>query len=141
MARARPLQRLLDGSLQGITDRARMLDRLTAEVRRLLPEVGAHCQVANIRGDELILQVDSPAWATRLRYQGKALVGQLRRRGFPELKTVRVRVAPPARSSPPPYRRARLSPSSGELLRQTAAAVDDDALRAALERLASRAGE
>ena len=141
MARARPLQRLLDGSLQEIAERARLLDRLTAEVRRLLPEAGAHCQVANLRGGELIVQVDSPAWATRLRYQGKALVGQLQRRGFPELKTVRVRVAPQGGPKPAPARRARLSSSSGELLRQTAAAVDNEALRAALERLANRAGE
>jgi len=141
VARARPLQRLLDGPLQEIAERARLLDRLTTEVRRLLPEVGAHCRVANLRGSELVVQVDSPAWATRLRYQGKALVGQLQRRGFPELKTVQVRVAPQGRPPSPPRRRARLSASSGELLRQTAASVDHEALRIALERLAGRAEE
>lgn len=139
MAPARPLQRLLDGSLQELTERARMLGRLTAEVRRLAPEIGRHCRVANLRAGMLVIQVDSPAWATRLRYQGPALVRQLRRRGHSEIQEVRIQVAPEAGPQAPAPRRPRLSPASGELLQQTADAVEGDALRAALRRLAGRA--
>lgn len=139
MAAARPLQRLLDGSLQELTERARMLGRLTAEVRRLAPEIGRHCRVANLRAGMLVIQVDSPAWATRLRYQGPALVRQLQRRGHSEVQEVRIQVAPEAGPRVPAQRRPRLSSASGELLQQTADAVEGDALRAALRRLAGRA--
>lgn len=140
MASGQDLRQYLDAGLHALTTRARQLERLDGEVRRLLPELGGHCRVANVRRGTLVLQADSPAWASRLRYQTRSLLGQLQHRGYANLNAVQVRIAPATAERRPPPRRARLSNASGELLRQTAEDLDNPALRAALRRLARRAG-
>ena len=67
-----------DPQLDGLLERARWLavqSRLFAEA--LPRELSGHCRLANIRDDLLVVLVDSPAWATRLRMLGPSLLSEL----------------------------------------------------------------
>jgi hypothetical protein len=143
---ARAAASLLTGGgpgLRCLLERAAELQRLTEAVRALLPmPLDEHCRAASLHGDALVLVCDSPAWATRLRYQAPSLLDELQRRCGLRARTLRVRVSP--EETPPiapPRRRLRLSAASAELLEQTAQATEDTALRAALLRLARRGEE
>jgi hypothetical protein len=143
MSTPRPVNNLLnagDGTIGRLMERARWLDELTDELRRHLnPSVAAHCRIANLRSGVLVLQTDSPAWATRLRYHIPMLRETLLDQGLGQIRDVRVKVAPaekaPRSSSP---RKARLSARTAEVLLHAAEASDDPALRDALARLARR---
>ena len=116
----------------------RELEGIAQEVAAALPaRLLHHCRVASRRGTQLVLQVDSPAWATRLRYQVPALLEHLQAHGWPGLTQarVRVRVGQPE-PVPPPAQRAVMSRESAELLRTVAEDCSDPDLRAAWGRLA-----
>lgn len=74
------------GSLENLTNRTRQHRELTAEIRAALPaDEAEHLVLAQIGTQgELILTMDSAAWAARVRYRA----GQLGRRA------VKVKVLP-----------------------------------------------
>lgn len=130
-----------DRDLKRLIAHADDLARLQRQVHALMdPELAAHCRVADLTRDTLVLEVDSPAWATRLRYQGNGLLRTLR--ASPELAAVtqlRTCVRPP-QAPAAKERRAHLSEQGAEALRRAADVIDDPALSAALRRLAERSG-
>ena len=98
-----------------------------------------HCRVANLKGDTAIVIADSPVWAGKLRFQTSAMLEILRDRGFPELRTLRIKVSPVnvAREAAPGSR-PKLSQSAATILRGAAESTDDPELKAVLTRLAER---
>lgn len=138
-----PLSKLLrpqDRHLGTLTERGRLLARLTGSVRACLPLPCAdHCRVANFHDGQLVLVADSPAWSARLRFHAPQLIKILNQQHRLAVRKVRVIVSPslPELRQRPPVRRT-LSPTSAELLQQTAACESDPGLRAALLRLARR---
>ena len=118
--------------------RVREIEKLTREITIILPNyLMSHCQVANIRGNILILQTESSAWVLRLRYEGPRILEYLKQHGWPELNEVRIRVGSP-RLPPPPVKRAVMSAKTIELLHSVAQDCSDPEFRAAWERLANR---
>jgi hypothetical protein len=72
----RPLAELLaTGSLAGLVREAKRRRLATADIKKLLPEDEATHLVSASTNDagELVLVMDSPAWAARLRYSAAAL--------------------------------------------------------------------
>lgn len=61
-----------------------------------------HCRAVNLRGSMLVLAVDSPAWATRLRFQTSELLSVLRQRGWPGLASVELIILHPDKDLRPP---------------------------------------
>lgn len=121
--------------------RASRLRALTHAVQTHLgAPLSAHCQVANIRGDVLVLQTDSAAWASRLRFLGPGLLAHLARsHGQGKLRTTKVLVRPsegPSRAAG--HRHTRISRESAALLRNVAQGTEHPALRQALLRLSRR---
>jgi hypothetical protein len=102
------------------------------------PLLPAHCRLANLRDTVLVLETDSPAWATRLRYSAPEMVHRLAAGDFPPVSEIRIRVRPPEAPTET-TRRATLSAESAAHLRSAAAAISDAPLAAALRRLAERA--
>ena len=143
MTAPRRVNVLLDagnGTVGHLLTRARWLNELTGELQRhLTPSVATHCRVANFRSGVLVLQTDSPAWATRLRYHIPMLRETLCERGLDQIRDIRVKVAPAerARCSEQP-RKAHLSDRTAELILHAAEASGEPALRDALIRLARR---
>ena len=121
--------------------RARHLERVNRTLRGLLdPGLAEHCRVANVDRYTLVLQTDSSAWASRLRYLAPAILEKLAKKlGWKEVTHTKVLVRPelpPDRQ--PSARTAHLSRESASLLRDVALSIEDPRLREALLKLSRR---
>lgn len=129
------------GELGYLIEHGKRLDRLSRIVRELLPPaLGPHCRLANVTQQSLIMHVDSPVWASRLRYYCPQLLADLcRRADFGHLNDVRIKTVPPEYlqvTGQPPGR--RLSGTAAGQLRTAALLTPYVPLRNALLRLARR---
>ena len=81
-----------NGQLGQLLKKNQQLETINALVQPLLDEeLALHCQVANFREGCLVLQADSAAWATRLRYQIPVLLQALRTPDrLPNIATIRL---------------------------------------------------
>ncbi len=145
----KPVSRVLggaDGLMRSLFGRARRLAKIEQAVHALLDaEPRAHCRVANLYRDTLLVHADSPAWAARLRYMAPQLLRELHRLD-PTLGTVRtlkVKVCP---STPPhttpgprPSQAKRLSPETADFIASVARTTADPGLKRVLSSLAARA--
>ncbi|MBJ9975730.1 DUF721 domain-containing protein [Pseudomonas sp. S75] len=133
LRQARPLRLLLNQA-----ERLEHLQRLLES--QLQPAAREHCHVASWRDGCLLLVVTDGHWATRLRYQHKRLLTALRAmEAFGNLQRIRFQVQPPVAA---PKRTAQANALSGvaaRSLRETADSIQDEGLRAALQRLAAHA--
>ena len=124
------------GALLALVDRQR---QLLQDVRaRLSPPLDAHCLYATLEEGKLTLITDSPAWASRLRFQAPELTANLSSTQG-EIEACQVRVQPLAvarRALEMERPRARMSPATAALLRQAGEAQGDTELGRALCRLA-----
>jgi hypothetical protein len=139
-SRPTPVNSVLHQQLQSLTAAARRHERATALVRETLStELAGHLRGATVSGETLTLYVDSPSWATRMRFQAPSLLRQLPASGL-AVRHCQIRVQPPgdvprpARVQP---RRARVSASAADSVRSAADAAESPGLAAALRRLAS----
>lgn len=124
------------GALLALIDGQRQL--LQTIRARLGPPLDAHCLYAALEEGKLTLVTDSPAWASRLRFQTLELTAELSSTQG-EIEACRVRVQPLAvarRALDVERPRARISPATVSLLRQAAEAQGDTELGRALCRLA-----
>jgi hypothetical protein len=129
------------GTLKELLRQAHELLRLEDDIGALMaPSIRPHCRAAGCRDGQLILMTDSPAWATRLRYQVPALLAGLRRRAPAlGLREIHVKVSPFAQ----PVEAATglgptMSEASAALLEDVASGIGDARIRAAMLRLAGR---
>ncbi len=82
-------------TLRGLYDQAARLRSYEQQVRSWLadPALAVHVRVAAVRDELLVLVVDSPAWAARLRYLEPRILAEAQAApGFPAIRSVRVRV-------------------------------------------------
>ena len=88
-----PLKPLFAGLNPGLAEKAAAAASLTVKVRQSLPEtLRPHVLSAARRGDDLVVIVDSAAWAARVRYAGQTLKEQLASAGVVVAGKVRVKV-------------------------------------------------
>lgn len=118
------------------------LSQLTRQIHHILGQpLAEHCQVVNLRYDVLVLQTDSPAWATKLRYLLPEILPKIRAlTGLDTIRAAQVKVVPPecvsTKKLPQPN---KLSVTSGKCLTSAAHSTPHADLRAALLSLASHA--
>lgn len=83
----------LPSGVRKLERQAQAADDLAATVRAGLPvELRPHLLTAARRGGELVLTVDSAAWAARVRYAGTQLKERLAAAGQPAVGKLRIRV-------------------------------------------------
>ena len=142
MQTPRHVNKLLSASsdhLHRLVDHCSQLQRLTRLAREFLPSpLNQHCQVANIRDQQLILHADSSVWATMLHYQAPALLEYLNQQpGLEHISNIRTRTFPNYQKSsdnnPSP---SRLPRSTAALIGNLADSMSNPALKKALQRLA-----
>jgi hypothetical protein len=93
----KPLFSDLDRGLLELARGAAAAGELADSVRQLLSEtLRPHVVAAARRGDDLVVIVDSAAWATRIRYAAPRLREGLAARGETVQGRLRVRVGRPA---------------------------------------------
>lgn len=132
---AKPLKALFNEA-----QRLAHLQRLVES--QLQPAAREHCHVASWRGGCLLLIVTDGHWATRLRYQQRRLQRQLQAlEEFATLTKILFKVQPQSGHSRGTGRTLRLSKAASENIQASAEGISDPRLRAALQRLASHAGE
>jgi hypothetical protein len=107
--------------------------------KQLSGSASLHCVNAQLQRDTLIVHVDSPAWATKLRFQLGGLLPSLRKApSLDGLQQIQVRIQPGAENKPlgNAPSSTRLSEESAGLIRSLASAISDETLRASWLRLA-----
>lgn len=138
----RPLYKLLQGEKNQLADlvtTTRQLRRLNQSLLSVLDQpLTDHCRIARYHSEQLVIQVDSPVWASRLRYYVPTLLQELKQ-NIPDLqglKSIKIHVAP---ATPPPVEKPpaqrEISPAASQDIHAMAEAIEDPALRAALQRL------
>jgi len=145
MSASKSLSRILaapDNGLQPLIDHARHLQSLTDALRRGIDQpFSDHISLGNVRGDTAVIAVDSPAWLSKIRYLGPALLHILQQQpGLASLQKIQFKVVPNAALPPsPPSHRAVLSRRGADILKNAATGMEDPKLAAALLRLARHA--
>lgn len=140
----RSVQKVLarQGTLAQLRQQLKAQETLTEEVRKLLPApLNQQLQGAVINARRLTLLVNSPVWASRLRYLAPQLQRQLHQNGL-AVDQIVPRIVP-ERGKAPTRRHARarpLSAQNAELLRQTAESLEPGPLQEAMLRLSRRQG-
>ena len=139
-SRPTPVNDLLQRRLRQLADAAARHARVADLVREALPrELVDHCLGAVVNDDELVLYVDSPGWATRLRFLAPTLFTRLATHGI-TCRRSRVRVQPPGERVAPiaPTRQTVCAgPAAVRAVSSAAATAGSDELADALRRLAS----
>lgn len=129
-------------SLQHLLAEIRHQQQLLHLIQHKLPtKIASHCLAAHIQDAQLCISVDSPVWASQLRFRTPELLGELRRQ-MPGIANVKVRVVPPnvttvARSNTKKVPRHACSEATIQQIQTTAEYTDEANLSAALKRLAA----
>ncbi|MDD3353111.1 DciA family protein [Zoogloea sp.] len=129
-------------ALSRLQAHAGRLMRLQKLLAQLLPGYMAdYCKVANLKGDELILHVESSGLAVKLRQAVPSLLADFGRAGV-ALKDIKVKVAVREyRPTPPPPPGRHVSDCTRHSLGHLAASLPEDSpLAQALQRFVKRAG-
>ena len=135
----KPLHKLLESrsALAQLGKKLAEQNSLLVRIQALLePALASNCTGAILHGSVLSLLVESPVWASRLRYLAPQLQRQLRHQGY-ALQRINVKIALPDHT-PSRHKTQRAMPLSREnarLLQATAEGMSDDRLKAALLRL------
>jgi hypothetical protein len=126
-----------------LLDKVNKLQELNVLVKQhLSAPLVDHCWVANLKQGRLVLAVDSPVWATNLRFHMPELLSTLRQQPrFAGLVRIDVSVAPtPLPTTPPPIhtRPARkMTDSNRKMLLAVAETIADPRLKAVITALAT----
>lgn len=137
----KPITTLLSeasGGFHTLIKKAQELAMLNELIQNFLPALlKRHVSVANFRQGNLILFVESAAWATRLRYQIPTLLQSLRTDGkLYQLCTIDYRIKPRADHTTPPRPRPTLSATAKELISDAATHIKNKRLKHSMRRLA-----
>lgn len=135
-----PLGRLLTANpLKHLVIKAQRIRAINEVLQHALPsDLAPHCRTMSLKADTLTIEVDSSAWATRLRYLIPDLKYQLRDfTATADVESVHCRVRPAAQTEPPARKNTpHLSQTSASVIRSAAESISSPALKAALLRLA-----
>jgi hypothetical protein len=136
------IQHYLNQDLLGLCQHALQLETLNQQVLALLPEsMQSHCFVGAFNKGALLLMVDSPAWASQLRYLVPELRDKLRSDGglyqLTAIKIVIVTEKPP-QEKPSLKKTIPLSTKARQAINDASQQCQDEALKQALFSLARK---
>ena len=93
--------------------------------------------VGSLKNNELTLLTARSTQATRVRYSQRNIISALRRRGL-EVSSLKIKVQPIFSAKKPEDSERYLTPQNASQLQQTAAYIEDEALKNALIKLSKR---
>ncbi len=136
------LQRKKSGRLGKIMSHTRQLAEFnTLFLAYLPPNFRDHATLAQMDSESWVVQTDSSAWATRLRYSLPNIRQQLGQQVGIKLPAPKIRIVPPDADLPeqPPPRRISVTDEMVNALESAARDLNDPRLGAAMMRLADHA--
>jgi hypothetical protein len=148
MKASRSLNKLLEeahSDLAILVTRTRQLQRWTGILRAQLDsELAPHCYVSGIEDTNLIIYVDTAAWATRLRFMAPQLLPLLRSANpvFSDLVNIKVKVLSQYNDAHTPEFHTdgpTMSSDNAHGINTLSNNIDDPGLQQALQRLARHA--
>ncbi|MFQ5659089.1 MAG: DciA family protein [Gammaproteobacteria bacterium] len=137
------IQSVLNSGSEGLSALCAHASRI-ANIQQILctelgPPLSEHLSIANFRHRTLIIHADSPAWATRLRFNAPHILKIAQTTcGLTGLCTVRVKVFIPENDYSQAKRKISLSDNSARTIRKLAKTTTSTLLRAALFRLSKQ---
>jgi hypothetical protein len=93
--------------------------------------------VASLKNNDLTLLTAKSTQATQIRYRQRNIISALRRRGL-EVSSLKIKVQPIFSVKKPEDSERYLTPQNASQLQQTAAHIEDEALKNALIKLSKR---
>ena len=126
--------------LSKMAKHAQLLNRLNHIFQQSLPaQFSAHCKLANINGETLVIHTDNASYSSLLRFQSPVLCKALSRELEVDIKKLEVKVRRHFASfEKQPLKPMFLPESAANSLQQTADSMDEGPLKIALEKLATR---
>lgn len=83
------------GDVKALLDRLAKIQKLNNTLHsKLNATLSKHCRVINLRKNTLIIAVDSPAWANKLRFQTTDLLSFFRKSGYFGMTNIEVITQP-----------------------------------------------
>ena len=137
---AKSLQVLMDQKsniLHTLYKKSAEIKRLEAIVKKYLdPALAAHCHVANLNQNTLVIAADNAAWGTKLRYTIPDLLSTLRTEGgLPGLGSIQSLVQAEVEEVKVKPKTITLSAKAAEKISQEASTIKDPYLKTAMLRL------
>ena len=84
-----------EGDVKALMDRLARIQTVNRDLKSYFnPTIAPHCRAVNIRKSTLVVAVDSPAWANKVRFQLSELLSHLRKNGFVSLANIELIVQP-----------------------------------------------
>lgn len=129
-----------NSQLYKITQRAQKLNHLNFILQQVMPpQFSAHCVLANINNQTIIIHTDNANYASLLRFQAATLCKAVSEHASQNVTKLEVRVKPSFQAIQPSNPNPFLLPSNAaNSLSQTADNLDDGPLKTALLKLAKR---
>ena len=129
-----------NSTLHNLTLRAQHLERLNHLFQHILPtQFSAHCRLANINAETVIIHTDNASYASLIRFQAPVLCKTLSTELGSQISKIEVRVRPQHRPlNTASSNTISLPRSAASALQQTAQDLEEGSLKTALEKLAKR---
>ena len=126
--------------LSKLTQRAQNLEQLNHLLQQTLPtQFSAHCRLANLNGDKLIIHTDNPSYASLIRFQAPVLCKTLSDELNQNIKHIEIKVRQhyyPLQDKT--TNDLSLPNDAATALTETANNLDEGPLKTALNKLAKR---
>ena len=112
-------------NLAHILEQVVHLKRLDEFLKSFLEKpLGNYCRVANLRDGCLIIEVDSAAWATQLRYLTPDLLNALRSKGkMPQLRSIKTYIHPTSVKEEKKHRSPKLTMNGKTAIKEMLASL------------------
>jgi hypothetical protein len=126
--------------LKRLSDRAQMLTQLNHLLQQALPaQFSAHCRLANVKNNILVIHTDNPSLASLIRFQSPMLCKSLSEQLETEFRSIEIKVKPHhVALKPEASNTTSISLSAANCLERTAENLEEGTLKTAMEKLAKR---
>lgn len=127
--------------LQGLIKRAQWLNQLNILLQQTVPaSFSAHCQLANVHDDVLIIHTENAAHASLLRFQTKTICRTFSNHCHTQFNKLEVRVRPLTTEAVQRVttNNLNLPEQAADALKMTATSIGESALKQSLNKLAER---
>lgn len=126
---------------QALIAEAKRLSQIKIALNQSLDHsLAEHVYVATFKHGLLTLIIDSPAWATRLRYMQPTIIADMKKYAISsEIAQLKIKVRPAdhikAKKAPRPKHKLTISPASAEIMHEALNAISDPSLKASLAKI------
>lgn len=129
-----------NSQLNNIAQRAQKLNHLNFILQQVMPpQFSAHCQLANINNQTIIIHTDNASYASLLRFQATTLCKVISEHTSQNVTKLEVKVKPSFQAIQPNNANPISLPTNAATsLSQTADSLDDGPLKTSLQKLAQR---